>query len=277
MRRVGPTCVTWGYRSQGCGHTADEQPFGLPAMGVALLESMAELRQLRHAAGVVAPSRWQRGRLAADGVPEDRITVISPPVHRRPSVVSPGGGAAPARPPRVVIACRLARFKGVHHLLEASARMSTPHEVDILGDGPARSSLEAQAQQLGINGHVRFHGRVDETRTAVMLTEADVVVVPSLWPETFGMSGAEAAAAGTRVVAYAHGGATEWLDPDAGHVAVDELDPNALARGLDVALAPTSAAEAPRSVRPRASFSVADHTDAIEALYTKLATGSAHV
>ena len=45
----------------------------------------------------------------------------------------------------------------------------------------------------------------------MLLTDCDVLVLPSLWPEPFGLVGSEAARHGVPVVAFAVGGITEWL------------------------------------------------------------------
>lgn len=260
-RPTGLGCLTWGHRTQGCGHTADLQPFGAAAMTVALAETKAELRAMSRAAAVIAPSRWQRDRLVADGVPAERVHVAGGPVV----VPDADGVPEPLSPtcPSVVVACRLVRFKGVHHLIDASAASRVAHELHVIGDGAARQELEAQAARLGIADRVAFHGRLSPTEVAQFVRRADVVAAPSLWPETFGMAGAEASALGRPVMAYSHGGTMEWLSQADGDVAVDVTDPAALARALEALVARRGA----KRIRRRPFASLATHVDAIERAY----------
>ena len=64
-----------------------------------------------------------------------------------------------------------------------------------------------------------------------------MVVVPSLWPEPFGLVGIEALAAGRPVVASATGGIEDWLDDGVSGVCVKPGDARELARALDALLA----------------------------------------
>jgi glycosyltransferase involved in cell wall biosynthesis len=67
---------------------------------------------------------------------------------------------------------------------------------------------------------VRVVGRLDPVAATDLLARAGLVVVPSLWPEPFGLVGVEAAAHGVPVVAFDVGGVPEWLiDGVAGHLA----------------------------------------------------------
>ena len=58
---------------------------------------------------------------------------------------------------------------------------------------------------------IEFVGWVNAQQADVLLTDCDVLVLPSLWPEPFGLVGSEAARHGVPVVAFAVGGITEWL------------------------------------------------------------------
>lgn len=114
--------------------------------------------------------------------------------------------------------------------------MQAEHEVHIAGAGPAEEELRALAQELRIEGRVRFLGALDPAQLEVAYCAAAVVCIPSLWPETFGMTGPEALAQGTRVVAYESGGVADWARAASQATTVPPGDVAALAAALDEAV-----------------------------------------
>mgnify|MGYP004467767029 CR=1 FL=1 len=84
----------------------------------------------------------------------------------------------------------------------------------IVGDGPAKTDLEAQAQTLGIASHVRFVGEVEHDDIADYYRAADVFVSASD-SESQGLTYIEAMAAGRKVVAFASEYTQSLLDDPA--------------------------------------------------------------
>ena len=115
-----------------------------------------------------------------------------------------------AGPPRstVVYVGKLSQEKGVHLLLEALAGMDA--RAVIVGFGPARPDLERMAGELGLN--VLFTGPLQHRHLAHLWAGADASVVPSVFPEAFGMVAAEAAATGCSPVVARHSGLAEVAD-----------------------------------------------------------------
>lgn len=98
---------------------------------------------------------------------------------------------------------RAHHFKGVEHLLAALARLSDRHVVGLLvGEGDLRPRFEAEAARLGLADRARFVGGVPHEQLAPYYAAADVVVLPSFPPESFGMVLIEAMACGVPVVAH---------------------------------------------------------------------------
>lgn len=98
---------------------------------------------------------------------------------------------------------RLERHKGVHVLLEAVAA-TVGVELEVVGDGPERAALVADALRLGIADRVTFGGFARHAELPEVYRRFDVVVVPSLptaaWVEQFGRVAVEAMASGVPVV-----------------------------------------------------------------------------
>jgi glycosyltransferase involved in cell wall biosynthesis len=135
----------------------------------------------------------------------------------------------PAAPPRVVCVGRLRPEKGQAVLLEAFAhvREQRPEvRLDLVGDGPERSSLARDVRRLKLDSAVEFHGDVRDVWP--FLQSATVAVQPSL-VEQFGISAVEAMAASVPVVATATGGLGPMVADSRAGLVVPPGDPEALA------------------------------------------------
>jgi glycosyltransferase involved in cell wall biosynthesis len=112
--------------------------------------------------------------------------------------------------PTVVYFGKLLRNKGVHVLLEAL------REVDacavIVGFGDYRGELELLAQDAGLGPSTLFTGPLEHRHLVHLLPLADATVVPSIFPEAFGMVAAEAAAVGSPPLVARHSGLAEVAD-----------------------------------------------------------------
>jgi len=97
---------------------------------------------------------------------------------------------------------RLEPQKGFDLLLDAFARIADRHPdwlLQILGQGPLRSGLEAQALRLNLGKRVQFTGEVDDPFP--LLCAADLFAFSSRF-EGFGMALAEAMACGLPAVSF---------------------------------------------------------------------------
>ena len=75
---------------------------------------------------------------------------------------------------------RLSPEKGQFLLLRAMAKLAAPARLVIIGDGPDRAELEAEANRLNLGSTVSFEGRVTRERLMTLYAEADVFVLTSL-------------------------------------------------------------------------------------------------
>jgi glycosyltransferase involved in cell wall biosynthesis len=115
--------------------------------------------------------------------------------------------------PTVVYFGKLIYNKGVHILLDALREVDA--RAVIVGFGDYRDELE-RAAPLG----TLFTGPLEHRHLVHLLPLADVTVVPSIFPEAFGMVAAEAAAAGSPPLVARHSGLAEVArDLEAGYPA----------------------------------------------------------
>jgi glycosyltransferase involved in cell wall biosynthesis len=104
--------------------------------------------------------------------------------------------------PTVLYFGKLLHNKGVHVLLEALR--SVDARAVIVGFGDYRRELELIAAPGTL-----FTGPLEHRHLVHLLPLADVTVVPSIFPEAFGMVAAEAAAAGSLPLVARHSGLAE--------------------------------------------------------------------
>ena len=107
--------------------------------------------------------------------------------------------------PTVVYFGKLLYNKGVHVLLEALREVEA--RAVIVGFGDYRDELERLAAP-----NVLFTGPLEHRHLVHLLPLADATVVPSIFPEAFGMVAAEAAAAGSPPLVARHSGLAEIAD-----------------------------------------------------------------
>jgi glycosyltransferase involved in cell wall biosynthesis len=104
--------------------------------------------------------------------------------------------------PTVVYFGKLLYNKGIHVLFDALRGLDA--RTVIVGFGDYREELEAIAPPRTL-----FTGALEHRHLVHLLPLADAVVVPSIFPEAFGMVAAEAAAAGVLPLVARHSGLAE--------------------------------------------------------------------
>jgi glycosyltransferase involved in cell wall biosynthesis len=150
----------------------------------------------------IALSEFQRSKLIAAGLPPARIAV-------KGNFVDPDPAQSDRHLPYIAYAGRLIPEKGVHTLLEAWARLEGAMPLKIVGDGALASSVaEAVRTVAGVN----WLGTRPASDVHELFGNAAAVVVPSEWPEPFGLVTIEAFAKGTPVIAARAGALSEIVD-----------------------------------------------------------------
>jgi len=147
-----------------------------------------------------------------------------------------------AEEPTVLYFGKLLHNKGVHVLFEALREVEA--RAIVVGFGDYRTELERTAPERTL-----FTGPLEHRHLAHLIPLTDVTVVPSIFPEAFGMVAAEAAAAGSLPLVANHSGLAE------------------IAAGV--------ASEYPETYRELTSFHSGDAADLAEKLRRLLALGPA--
>jgi glycosyltransferase involved in cell wall biosynthesis len=260
VRHHGVGCVP-NLMFRGCAHT--DYPKTLPRRFVNVTRAV---RALRSADFAISYGTAVDRHLAANRIAERAIVPYFPTMEPRPA-----GGHERRR--RAVFAGRVVREKGAGVLLRAA--VDVDGDFLLCGDGRHLDAMRELAVELGIAERVTFTGWLGPDDLAVALGEASVVVMPSLWPEPFGLVGIEGFAAGRPAVASATGGIVDWLDDGISGFGVPPGDAGALAHALQTLLDdPARQAEMGAAGRATVAgrFSPERHLEAVLAAYERAST-----
>lgn len=177
----------------------------------------------------LVPSRFVRQTLIAGGFAKEKIDLLHHPVPVESSASAPLPPGLPAHQNLTrafLFAGRLEEEKGVRVLLQAAQRIPAI-PVLIAGDGTLRDEINAAAL-----ANVHVLGRLAPEMLAALRQHVRGEVVPSLWPEPFGMSAAEAMGAGLAVVVTDRGALPELVVDRHTGLLVPAGNPRALARAM---------------------------------------------
>ena len=126
---------------------------------------------------------------------DDSLFKVTPHIIRKKSIVYLG---------------RLVSDKGVDMLLEAfSCLENKDWGLTIIGDGPQKDTLLTQSRCLNIYSRVNFTGYLTGKNLVEELNCHEIMVVPSLWHEPFGVVALEGMACGCAMLVSDGGGLPE--------------------------------------------------------------------
>jgi glycosyltransferase involved in cell wall biosynthesis len=215
------------------------------------LEEAAALLEEDSRSGHGRPDDMSSRVAAAMGGDPDRLTLLADEYDQN----EPDQGAAhrlrqlaSVEGPIVAYLGKLIPEKGVELLIQALARLPDLGHGLVIGFGRHREWLQALVQALeeggsalewvrsrsglqiepapdrvsgapSLAGRITFTGRLDHRYAPLALAGVDILVVPSVIPEAFGMVTAEGAAAGCLPVVARHSGLAEVAETLEAHVA----------------------------------------------------------
>jgi teichuronic acid biosynthesis glycosyltransferase TuaC len=199
----------------------------------------------RGAAGLLAVSHDLAREMASMGMPSGKITVHYTGLDRdrfrpfdhpqlRRQLSEELGFAMPGNVPLLACIGALIERKGQAIAIRALAAIPEARLV-LIGKGEDEADLRALAQREGVESRVFFAGSIDHDLMPLLLSAADVMVLPTA-NEGLANAWVEALACGTPVVTCDVGGARELIASDiAGRLVA--RDPQAVAAGVNAVLA----------------------------------------
>lgn len=184
---------------------------------------------LAHADAVMANSSAVAGLLAGVVAPE-RLTVVLNGTTGLGREVEPAADYLPGEPLVLTVGYLIER-KGLSELIAAVGRLRAGGRrvnLAIVGDGPLRGALAAQAEADGVADAVHFLGRVPHERVLALMARADVFALPS-WDEAFGLVYTEAMAQSTPIIAGKGEGPEDFIEDKVSGYLAPVRDAGALA------------------------------------------------
>lgn len=208
-------------------------------------------RLLRDSVRVLVDSHFTRQEiLELYEVPEEKVEVVYPGLNpvflHRPGEKEIGRAleAYDLKPPYLIYIGNLHPRKNLVTLLEAFAilrKRGYPHKLAVVGGGGLGRMnhvefrrLCRRVEELGLGGWVGFTGYVPDEVLVCLLSEADMLVFPSLY-EGFGLPPVEAMACGVPVVTSRRSSLPEVVG-DAALLVEDPLDPEEIAKKMALLL-----------------------------------------
>jgi glycosyltransferase involved in cell wall biosynthesis len=234
-RRFGAACLAY-YYVRRCG--------GLNpvTMWHDYYEQEARLNNVRRYRAIVTSSEHMRREYLKHGLASDSVHLLRLPISRHTALAAYSRTAMDRSCElRLLFAGRMVFEKGGDIQLEAlpraAALVGRSVQLDLVGDGPARVAWQESARKvMEHNSSVKiiFHPWLESAELAAAFDRSDLLVVPSIWPEPFGLTGPEAGLHSLPAVAFAVGGIPEWLhDGVNGHLAdAHPCRPDALAAAI---------------------------------------------
>jgi glycosyltransferase involved in cell wall biosynthesis len=215
----------------------------------------------------VAPSAFMAKALAPDvgNIPIEQVyngTLFprTAPFHRNNNVLFVG---------------RLEATKGVDYLLRAVplvAKQVDGLSVTIAGDGEDRARLEKLSADLGLDEIVQFRGWIQRDEVVACYDQAEVIVIPSVWPETLGTVALDAMAAGRPAVSSVSGGLPEVVIDGVTGILVPRRNSQAVADALISILTNPETAErmSAACLENSSNWQLAEFIDKTEEIYSRL-------
>ena len=224
-QQTNPRCILNHYFRR-CGSIRGTTPF----------KNYAQAQRLKNVLKVVnriiVHTEFMRRNLAVAGIEKRKTEVIPSIINECSCKISSHEISSNL----ILYVGSITSNKGLSHLIRALLHVTTPFELVVAGEGYLKENLEKLCQRLGLANKVHFVGFQKREFLCKLYQECSVTVVPSVYPEPFGMVGLEAMRHGRPVIAFDVGGIPEWLKHGQNGFLIQPFDIIDLGKKIDILL-----------------------------------------
>ncbi len=160
----------------------------------------------------IVSSQYLYARACEAGIPPEQISIV-PYAVNTDRFIATANTINTDSTSHILYVGRLAKSKGIDYLLDAYENLpDNKPDLVIVGDGYYRPHLEHRARLSKTKDRIHFVGWKSDNELAQLYRDCNMLVVPSIWQEVFGIIGLEAMATAKPVVAFDVGGISQWLE-----------------------------------------------------------------
>jgi glycosyltransferase involved in cell wall biosynthesis len=211
-------------------------PFVSPAFMIYLainqkLQLIEVLR--RYPAIFVAPSKAIQSVLIKNGIHSESVKVI--PHGIKPLSTIPLTPMGQTRPLRLGYVGRIAYVKGLHVLFDAIHTLAdASYELHVFGEAATKAEkrYEQKLKKISRGLPVFWHGKIAYENLQQAYERFEVMILPSICLEVFGLTVLEALSAGRPVIATRCGGPEDIIEDGVNGLLVPPNDSNALKNAI---------------------------------------------
>lgn len=223
-RAAGPACIFPCLAS-----VVKNSGGGFPLKWVSYAAKKREIALNQEFKRMVVVTEYMRDELLKNGFDRDRIEIHAPV----PRMGDPDLRSSFSDRNLILYAGQIIRGKGVDVLLESLAKVKSPFECIILGDGNHKAYCEELSRRLGLDDRVHFKGFIPQEELKGYYRECSVVALSSLWPEPIATIGLEVMRYALPVVGFDAGGIKDWLKDGFNGYLVPWMNRDVFAQRLD--------------------------------------------
>lgn len=168
-----------------------------------------DIKYTKQCSKLIVATKYMKNNIAQLNVNLKKINVI-PPIPFCDNEVN-NEPIGDKKVPIILFVGQIIRGKGVDCLIRSLQYICSDYECIVVGDGTHLEYCKNLSKKLKLTDKVKFTGWLNQGKLREFYSKAQILAVPSVWPEPMGLIGIEAMRHSLPVVAFDAGGISDWL------------------------------------------------------------------